>query len=103
MQQNSSISITSKHFIDRLENDIVQLAKALSVEYSLDIESAKLVARQTMQRRLNQLLTKDEQEGIKKLAIEVNEIIKANPTALQANFRIHAKKVYELLKTMELL
>jgi hypothetical protein len=103
MQQNPSFNINSKHYIDRLENDIVQLARTLSVEHSIDIEEAKLMARQITQRRINGLLTKEEKEGIENLTKEIMEIVKAPENTMRANFRIHAKKVYELLKTFELI
>ena len=97
MQQSSSININSKHFIDRIENDIVQLARTLSIEHAINIEDAKLMARQITQRRLNQLLTKIEQEGIENLSKEVKEGIRFPNTI------INAGKVYELLKTFELI
>jgi hypothetical protein len=98
MQQNSSISINSKHYIDRLENDIVQLARTLSVEHAIDIENAKLMARQITQRRINQLLTKEEQNGIAEIKSNVNRSIKNGMSTLE-----DPKSVYELLKTFELL
>lgn len=95
--EQTSFNINSKHYIDRLENDIVQLARTLSVEHSIDIESAKLMARQITQRRLNGLLTKDEKEGISLIKQKTTEFIKAD---LKKDY---AHNVYELLKTFELI
>ena len=102
MQQSTSISINSKHFIDRLENDIVQLAKTLSIEHQTDIENAKLMARRISQSRINQLLTKEEQNGIISIKDNVTDIIK-NPTSHKPNTLVLSQKVYELLKTFDLI
>jgi CRISPR/Cas system-associated exonuclease Cas4 (RecB family) len=98
MQQNSSVNINSKHFIDRIENDIVQLAKTLSIEHATDIENAKLMARQITQRRINQLLTKEEQSGVKAILDNIKRSIKNGMTTVE-----DPKAIYELLKTFELL
>lgn len=98
MQQNPLTNINSKYFIDRVENDIVQLAKTLSIEHSISIDEAKIMARQMIQRRLNGLLTKEEQEGINNLRHVTISAIKS--TALNTSYN---KIVYEFLKTMELL
>jgi len=101
MQQTPSFNINSKHYIDRLENDIVQLAKVLSVEHAIDIENAKLMARQIMQRRLNSLLTEEEKNGIKRVSNSVKEDIKNY--GFTAGRILDVKDVYELLKTFDLL
>lgn len=101
MPQNHLTSINSKYFIDRVENDIVQLTKTLSIEHSISIDEAKLMARQITQRRLNGLLTKDEKDGIDKISTAVKEDIKNfNFTAGRI---LDPKLVYELLKTFELI
>ncbi len=100
MPQNTSININSKYFIDRLENDIVQLAKTMTVEYSVDIEEAKLMARKVMQTRLNGLLTKEEKEGIELIKQKTKEYIKNTHEAETLNY---SKDVYELLKTFDLI
>lgn len=99
--EQASFNINSKHYIDRLENDIVQLARTLSVEHSIDIEDAKLMARQITQRRLNGLLTKDEKEGIERISKQIKEDIK-NYNWTAGRFS-NPKDVYELLKTFELI
>jgi uncharacterized protein YehS (DUF1456 family) len=98
MEQSSSVSINSKHYIDKLENDIVQLARVLSVEYTINIEDAKIMARQITQRRINQLLTKEEKEGISKIKDNVTKSIKNGESKLD-----NPKDIYELLKTFDLL
>ena len=103
MQQNPSIN--SKYFIDRVENDIVQLARTLSIEHSLPIEDAKIMARQIIQRRLNGLLTPQENQGIALIKKEMTDYLKDNTRANihQAMLQKFSGKIYELLKTMELL
>ena len=96
MQQNHSININSKFFIDKIETDIVKLVQALSLEYRKSIDEAKIMARQIVQRRINQFLTNDELEGLKNLSSKVNSDIK-NSTDIYDPIVI-----YELLKLMEL-
>jgi hypothetical protein len=101
MQQLNSVSITSTYFIDKIEDLIVKLAKALSLEHSIPIDSAKVMARQIIQRRLNSLLTEEEKKGIENITNTIKEDLKRfNGTAGQL---LNCEKVYELLKTMELL
>lgn len=99
MQQ--SISINSKYFIDRVENDIVQLTKTLSVEHGISIDNAKLMARQIIQRRINQLLTKEEQDGISSIRADINDVIK-NTNYSKVSLPALCGDIYELLKTFEL-
>lgn len=99
MQQ--SISINSKYFIDRVENDIVQLTKTLSVEHGISIDNAKLMARQIIQRRINQLLTKEEQDGISSIRADINDVIK-NTNCSKVSLPTLCGDIYELLKTFEL-
>lgn len=98
MPQNPLTNINSKYFIDRVENDIVQLAKTLSIEHSISIDEAKIMARQMIQRRLNVLLTDQEKSGINKVITNTKNEVK-NP----ASQVLYAGYVYELLKTMELM
>jgi len=98
-----TLNINSRHFINRIENDIVQLTKTLSIEHAIPIEEAKLMARKIVQIRLNELLTDQEKSGIEKIKDTTIEIIK-NPIDIRGD-HLHAitKPIYELLKTMELL
>lgn len=98
MQQNTSINIGSKYFIDRVENDIVQLARTLSIEHGVSIEDAKYMARKILQLRINQLLTKEELEGITEIKNNVVRSLKHGMSSLD-----NPKVIYELLKTFELL
>lgn len=101
MPQNPLININSKYFIDRVENDIVQLAKTLSIEHTISIDEAKIMARQMIQRRLNGLLNEDEKKGIGLLSETTTRMIKDQTGGFP--IRNYVSKVYELLKTMELL
>lgn len=96
--QMSSFNINSRHFSDRIDNDIVQLTKTLSVEYSISIEDAKLMARKMIQRKLNSILTDEEKEGTKEVCNATKRAIKCGVTDSE-----YFKNVYELLKMLELL
>jgi hypothetical protein len=95
MPQNTSININSSYFIDRLENDIVQLTKTFSIEHSISIEEAKLMTRRTIQSRLNQLLTKEEKDGIKETTEKVKDFLKGNGI-LTSNIGNLCSNFYEL-------
>ena len=97
MPQQTSINVNSKYFVDRVENDIVQLTRSVSLEYGVGIEEAKLMARKMVQSKLNQILTNAEKEGIGLVQEQTQEFIKANIK------RDYAHNVYELLKTFDLI
>jgi len=99
-RSNLTFNINSKLFLDRLENDILQLVKTLIVEHQISVDNAKAMARRMIQNKVNQMLTEEEKKGIEELSKETNDIITAPQGTLTANFRIHARKVYELLKIM---
>lgn len=93
----SSFSINSKHYIDKIENDIVNLTKTMSIEYQINIEEAKQMARTIVQRKLNSILSEKQNNGINKLNETVKNKIKNRADTEFVNL------VYELLKTMELI
>lgn len=96
-QSPSSFSINSKHYIDKIENDIVNLTKTISIEYQINIEEAKQMARTIVQRKLNGVLSEEQNNGINKLNETVKNKIKNKTDTEFVNL------VYELLKTMELI
>jgi 3-deoxy-D-manno-octulosonate 8-phosphate phosphatase KdsC-like HAD superfamily phosphatase len=96
MEQNFSINVNSKYFIDTIENYIVQLARTISLEQQIDIETAKIQTRQIVQRRLNQLLTDAEQKGISDTLEETKELIKKENNEYYCN-------IYEIFKIFEVL
>lgn len=99
-QQPTSINVNSKYFVDRVENDIVQLARAVSLEFGVDIEAAKVMARKMVQSKLNQILTDAEKEGIDRVTKQVSEDIKH--FGYTAGRILDPKDIYELLKTFDL-
>ncbi|MCK9428989.1 MAG: hypothetical protein M0R17_03125 [Candidatus Omnitrophica bacterium] len=96
MQQTSSINVNSKYFIDAVENNIVQLARVISLEQQIDIEQAKIQTRQIIQRRLNQLLTDSEKKGIEDTLIDTKNLIKKENNEYYCN-------IYEIFKIFEVL
>jgi hypothetical protein len=97
---NSNLTINSKHFSDRIDTDIIQLTKTIMLEYGLELEEAKSMARKKIQKKLNSIMTSIESQGITDLIYNTKEIIKTGRGVLE---KTYAKSVYELLKTMELL
>lgn len=97
---NSSMTITSKHFIDKLESSIIQIAKAFAIEYSLPVDpDAKAMTRDVVQRKINQLLLDKEREGVKEVWDETLKIIKNQGHNTKWDVEAYARKVYEALKT----
>ena len=96
--QQGSFSINSKHFITRIENDIIQLIKTLVIEHQISIDEAKIMARRMVQNKVNQMLTEDEIKGIEILSETTNKMIKDQTGVFP--IRNYVSKVYELLKTM---
>ena len=94
-QTNSTFNINSKHFITRIENDIVQLVKTLIVEHQISIEEAKLMARRMVQTKLNQMLTEEEKKGIDEISKNVTRSIINGMTTVE-----DPRAIYELLKAM---
>lgn len=92
---NSNLTINSKHFSDRIDTDIIQLTKTIMLEYGIELEEAKSMARKKIQRKLTSIMTSIETEGIGHLIITTKEEVKKGNE--------YAKQVYELLKTMELI
>ena len=103
-QTSSTFNINSKHFMTRVENDIVQLVKTLIVEHKISVDQAKAMARNMLQGKLNQMLTEKEKEGIKDLSSTTDYMIKASKedAVVVGPVRVYVRKVYELLKTMGL-
>ena len=96
-QLPNSYNINSKHYSDKIENDIVNLTKCLSIEYQIDIESAKEMARVIVQRKLNGIINNTALSEIKNICKTTTDIIKSNKKDK------YYSDVYELLKLMELL
>lgn len=96
--QQSSFSINSKHFITRIDNDIIQLIKTLIVEHQISIDEAKIMARRIIQNKINLMLTEDETKGIENLSETTTRMIKDQTGGFP--IRNYISKVYELLKIM---
>lgn len=96
MPQNS-FNVTSKHFINSIENSIVQLVKAIIVEHQVSIDEAKVMARHIVQMKLNQMLTDEQKKGIEDVTKETVETIKE---AVGSSYKNYARKVYDLIKVM---
>jgi hypothetical protein len=96
------MAINSKHFLTKIENDIVQLVKAIAVERQVSVDEAKISARRSIQHKINQMLTTEEQDGIQDLLKETNNLVKKlhKDNIEEKEWHIYSRKVYELLKTM---
>lgn len=94
MQQQTSIN--SKYYINKIESDIVNLTKTISVEHQKTIEEAKYITRKLIQARLNQIVSDEEKEDINWLYdFLVENTKKGSNTEL-------CKKLYSLFTSMEL-
>lgn len=90
-----SMKVTSKHYVDSLETNIIQVARAFSLEFGLKVDpDAKKMTRDVVQRKINQLLTDQERAGLKALWTETVKII-----ANREQSNTYARQVYEALKT----
>jgi len=90
---SSSVKISSKHYIDSLENTIIQIAKAISVEQGIKIvPDAMLIVRDILQKKSNELLT-DEQNNF----IQQKIVHYINNSSDQ-----FSQDVYDLLRIMNL-
>lgn len=96
IHSNNSMTITSKHFIDKLESSIIQIAKAFSIEYSLPVDpDAKAMTRDVVQRKINQLLSEKEREGLRELWKSTVDNLKMSAN----DSKSYVRMVYEALKT----
>lgn len=87
-----SMKVTSKHFVDSLETNIIQVARAFSLEFGIKVDpDAKQMTREVVQRKINQLLSDREREGLKRVWEKTVEKIQLNDP--------YAREVYEALKT----
>lgn len=97
---NNSNQITAKHFADKLEANIIQLARAISIEHGVKVDpEAKQMTREVIQSKANQLLTDKEREGIRKLWNETKLIISGRGHSTEMDQNTYARYVYEALKT----
>ena len=96
---NNSIQVSSKHFVDKLESNIIQIARAYAIEFNLKVDpDAKQMTREVIQRKINQLLTNKEREGIRKLKEETVKIISGKGHSTELDMNTYARYVYETLK-----
>jgi len=96
IHSNNSNQITAKHIADKLEANIIQLARTIAIEYSIKVDpDAKQMTREVIQNKANQLLTDKEREGIRKLWNDTVLQLKMNTSdSIQ-----YVRYVYEALKT----
>jgi uncharacterized protein (UPF0335 family) len=90
------MQLSTKHFVDRLEANIVQLARAVAIEHQIKVDpDAKKITREIVQTKNNQLLSQQEREGLKQLWEDTVANLKMkNTDTLQ-----YVRRVYEALKT----
>lgn len=94
---NNSMQVSSKHFVDILETNIIQLARAYSVEFGVKVDpDAKKMTREVIQNKANQLLSEDETSGLRRLWNETVEILKSTKSNNDEVGR-YARDVYEAL------
>jgi len=94
------MQVSAKHFIDALETNIIQIARALSIEYEIKVDpDAKKMTREVVQNKANQLLSDKEREGLKQLWEETKLIISGRGYSTTMNPETYARYVYEALKT----
>jgi hypothetical protein len=96
---NSSIQVTSKHFVDKLEMNIIQIARAYAIEFGINVDpDAKKMTREAVQIRANALLSDNERECIRKVWEETLKIIKGRGSQTEWDIDTYARNVYETLK-----
>lgn len=93
---NNSMQVTAKHYADKLESNIIQLARALAIEHQVNVDpDAKKMTREVIQSKANALLSDAERKGLKELWNDTVSQLKMNTSdSIQ-----YVRKVYEALKT----
>lgn len=77
----SSFNISSKHYVNAIEANIIQLTKALSLEHSMSVDDAKDSARTIVQEELSTgLLDDGVREKLSNLLNETIRKLRANPS-----------------------
>jgi hypothetical protein len=97
-QKTSILNISSHHFIQRIESDLIKLTQTISAEHQIKPDpDAKNIARRMVQLRLNQLLNDEEIEGIRLLKKGIKDAL------LNAGVESPiARASYEVIKMMGL-
>ncbi len=97
---NNSMQVSSKHYVDALETNIIQVAKAFSIEFGIKVDpDSKKMTREVVQRKINQLLSDQERNGIKEVWEETVKIISGKGRNTKWDIDTYARQVYEALKT----
>lgn len=90
-------NIGSQHYINSLETNIIQIARALAVEHQIPVDpDAKEMTRKIIQEKINSLLSEETRVEIKKLRVDLEKKIKST------NMYEYDRKVYDLLKLTRL-
>lgn len=98
-QKTSGIRVSSNHFIQQIESAIIQLTRCLAAEYQIQPDpDAKNIARKMIQDRVNQLLNKEEIEGVRLL----KKAMKEAPSLYSRPIVDIVEAMYEVLKMMGL-
>jgi hypothetical protein len=87
----TSVNITSEHYIRKIENTMVQLMLAISVEHSISKEEAVIITRDILQNKINALIQKHQQTAIDKLKEETISRLKNGNDS-------YARMVYDIMK-----
>lgn len=97
IQSNSStVKIGSQHYINQIEGIIIQIARSLAVEHNLPVSpDTKQMTHEILQRKINQLLSDKDVEGLKKVWDETVKVLKNQG---EMDSRLYAQHVYEALK-----
>jgi hypothetical protein len=97
-QQNSTINVGSKHYINQLESIIIQIARALAIEYQLPVDpDSKEMAREIIQAKANSLLKDKDIEELSKFHKEVVNIIKSSKDQTTKELAIKTFHLFKLL------
>lgn len=97
MTHSNNFNVNSKHFIDKILVDIIQLTKTLAIEYKIKPDpDAKIMAREIVQAQLNTLMTNENKDLVNKIVKRTYERLKKNPTE-------DDREIKELLNIMLLL
>jgi len=95
---NNSIQVSSKHFIDKLESSIIQIARAYALEFSVKVDpDAKQMTREVIQSKINELLSANEKDNIRQVWLETLRIVKQEPKT-NWDLDTYARQIYETLK-----
>lgn len=89
----ASSQINSQHYINSLETNIIQVARALAVEHQVPVDpDAKEMTRKIVQEKINSLISAETKQGIRHLKNDIEKKIKSG------DVYDYDRKVYELLK-----